>query len=120
MKKHKKKMRKLDKFIIFMNSLSDKQLSYTQVRGLLYFDKSARFYKEKLPENYSRFTKEFGRYRYRSPSILDIGKGWGTDYSHKLTAQLHPFYENGKRLNIPIPIIYDKGKWKILSYIPGT
>jgi hypothetical protein len=63
-----------------------------------------------------RFAQDFGGYRYRQPSLLDVfdGANWDPDFAGKLVARVFVFDSDGVIRNSMPPLIHTDGSWRFL------
>ena len=108
-------------FINFMNDISNKSLSYSEVQDLFYFDESAKTIEQKLIDDYSNVANAYGTFQYRMPSVLEFrdGNDVSNELAGKIVADIYIFSEDEK-LEPGFLAIYDEGKWKIYITILGT
>lgn len=117
--------RELSEFVGFMNDLTNKKVG-SNYQDYMYVTYGAdELNDEDQREFGEKFKSQFGRYKYSMPSILNFKKG--LDYSNKtfkefggdLITEIGVQDENGQTIS-SMPLIYEKGKWKIIIFQYGT
>lgn len=68
------------------------------------------------------FAENFGGYRYRQPSLLDVFDGavWDPDLAGKLIAKVYVFDSEGFIRNSMPPLIHTDGAWRFFIVQPPT
>ena len=76
------------------------------------------------PPNLSseQFSENFGGYRYRQPSLLEIfdGASWDPNLSGSLVAKVYVFDSKGEIKNSMPPLIFSNGSWQFFIGQPPT
>jgi len=117
--------KRLEDFLDVMNHLD--RVSVEAPEGRFYLFKEAKMYEKEMMETLSpkSFQDAYGRYRYRTPSLLEVKKGKEfdsllQDLGDKFVAKVYAYDQSDKISDGSPPFVYDEGQWKLLIVIPGT
>jgi hypothetical protein len=92
-------------------------------RDWLFLSNAAEEAGNELPEmSGKQFSENFGGYRYRQPSLLDVfdGAAWDPSLTGRLIAKVYVFDSEGVIRNSMPPLIYTDGSWRFFIGQPPT